>query len=198
MINIYVLYTNADGRDATAALFGILGIPVKSEKPAETHFLITHKKLKQPSFLGLCVAIMILEFYTTAAEERTLNEDYQKRLSEYPASKSTAKFTAAAFVHQAPRRFQIRNGLIQNSSGSAKPILDGKKYCLDPDFADTVRIWSSQHSNYDIIFYPSGSYGPTVSYLCETPRVFPARLVCAETGEQLVVEDEKKYELLVG
>jgi hypothetical protein len=141
----------------------------------------------------------LMKFYTTAAQERVFEEQYQQLLkvkqAELDAQRQLQKYTARAYIHEPERRFDVSHGVV-TMGGEPCPASHqpgGFEYCLDPHFA--IAQFVEENPCYSVIFKPSGRYGPTVNYW---PGLTPAYLVAADGSAELVADDENKYDIGCG
>ncbi len=145
-----------------------------------------------------------MEYYTTAAQEKALDEKYlslikEKELDlkqEMLRTKKIQKFTAYALVNMPLRVFHIHDGNAYLNTIEPKnicpqePMRDGGIYKLDGDYKTRIDTFLQKHPNYSVVFSPSGKYGPTADY-CGKQYEMPAYLEA--NGERLVVDDDGKY-----
>ena len=150
-----------------------------------------------------------LEYFTTADQEKGLTQIYnawiKKKQQELDADEERTrriqKFTAKGHIQKPARVFCVQDGNVYFQEVAPENLCpkglekDGDRYCLDSDFEKKIEDFLQRHSNYTVIFFPSGKYGPTVDY-CAKNRVFPA--ILEADGEILEVEDENKYDICVG
>ena len=150
-----------------------------------------------------------MEYFTTAEQEKELALIYKywikKKQEELDAeeerTRKIQKFTAKGHIQKPPRVFCVQDGNVYFQEVAPENLCpsvlgkDGEKYCLDDDFKDKINDFIQRHSNYKVIFFPSGKYGPTVDYFAKK-HVFPARLEA--DGDILEVEDDDKYDICVG
>lgn len=150
-----------------------------------------------------------MEYFTSAEQEKELTQVYnawiKKKQQELDADEERTrriqKFTAKGHIQKPARVFCVQDGNIYLNEVAPENLCpkrlekDGERYCLDSDFEEKIKDFMQRHSNYKVIFFPSGKYGPTVDY-CAQNRVYPARLEA--DGKILEVEDEDKYDICVG
>ena len=145
-----------------------------------------------------------MEYYTTAAQEKALDEKYlslikEKELDlkqELLRTRKIQKFTAYALVHMPLRIFYVQDGRVYLNGISAEnicpkePVRDGGIYKLDSDYKTRIDTFLQKHPNYNVVFSPSGKYGPTTDY-CGKQYEMPAYLEA--NGDRLDVDDDGKY-----
>ncbi len=138
-----------------------------------------------------------MEFFTTAEQEVSLTHLYeklihekQKRLDSKDRHHTPQKYTAFAFVCHPPRIFSVVDGFIQYPNGV--PPTSGKCYRLDADCIDSCIEFIKMNPSYEVHFYPSGFYGPTIDYCCPHKST-PALLKSKTKNESLKVHIESKY-----
>lgn len=147
----------------------------------------------------------MLEFYTTAEQERFFEEEYQQLLKVKQAEidahpTQPQKFTARAHIHQPHRIFVVSNDgtvSLRRRPCPTGPVPGGGTYSLDTAFTAQILAFQKAHPEYTVTFIPSGRYGPCVYYCGAKRSVMPASLI-APSGEKLVVEDEDKYDIGCG
>jgi hypothetical protein len=138
-----------------------------------------------------------MEFSTTAEQEVSLTHLYeklihekQKRLDSKDLPSKPQKYTAYAFVSLPPRIFSVVDGFIQYPTSI--PPTGGKVYRLDPDCIDSCIEFIKHNPSYDVHFYPSGFFGPTIDYCCPHKST-PALLKSKTSNQSLKVHVESKY-----
>ena len=150
-----------------------------------------------------------MEYFTSAEQEKELTQIYNARIkkkqqeldADEERTRRIQKFTAKGHISKPARVFCVQGKDVYFQEVAPDNLCperlekDGDRYCLDGDFKEKIKDFQQRHSNYNVIFLPSGKYGPTVDY-CAKNRVFPARLEA--DGEVLEVEDEDKYDICVG
>lgn len=148
-----------------------------------------------------------MQYYTTAEQERRLQEAYSLALAvkqaEIDERKRTIgriqKYTARAHVLREPRVFIIDDGVVYfGSVGEAnrcpsEAVDGGGTYTCDKRFAAAIHAFIERHRRYTVEVHPDGQYGPTV-YYCG-PGI-PAYFTGG--GETLVAEDENDYDICCG
>ena len=141
---------------------------------------------------------IMMNFYTTAAQEHVFEEEFQQLLkvkqAELNKQRKLQKYTARAYIHEPVRRFDVSHGVV-TMAGSPCPSVSvegGREYCLDPAFP--VALFVEKYPCYTVFFKPSG-IGPTMHYW---PGLTPARMVAADGSEELLVEDKAKYDIGCG
>jgi len=147
----------------------------------------------------------MLEFFTTAAQERIFQEEYDtaiamKQRDIAAEEKRTGRahpLTAKGHVCELPRIFWVENGQVSlcnmtDTVACPTEIQEGGRcYKLDPAFTGQVAEFTKSHPTYKVTFTPSGQFGPCIDYCCPADSI-PAKLE-AEDGSVLIVEDEEKY-----
>jgi hypothetical protein len=138
-----------------------------------------------------------MEFFTNAAQEKILEEKYQQLLSEAAKHHTSRKYTPKAFVSLPERKFIcIQNKwFLESIECPLVPETGGDVYKLDPSFAESVReFYKRCNDDLTVIFYLSGTYGPTIEY-CSLENVYPAKII--SKNETLRVESMDKYNVTV-
>jgi len=144
----------------------------------------------------------MITFYTTRKQEEMFIIIYEEKVKSKQAEmdKQAAKhpneiqkYTARAYIEEEPRTFKVRaTGITMH--GEQTPLTQqegGKVYSPDNHFTEGIEAFVKKHPEYDITFYLTSKYGPTIDYTGNG-------LVCflqATTGEALFVEDTDAYEI---
>lgn len=147
-------------------------------------------------------------FYTTAEQEAELQELYEKEVAikqkeldiEYMRTKKIQKYKATMYISEKERVFYVceKGVLWKNASGSpmpTEPQEGGKIYTLDTesDGSGLIEQYCKEYKEFFVKFYPICSGG--IAY-CAKENVYPAVLECP--AHKLIVEDDRKYDLLCG
>ena len=145
-------------------------------------------------------------FYTSPAQERKLCEQYealvaqkQAEIDEQRKKGKIVKYTARAYIHKPQSIFLVRGEDIYLGEIGEKYRCpteaegEGEIYSLDMEFKEQIDAFLDEKKDYNVIFSPSGKYGPTIDY-CGKKYEMPAVIKTME-GYSLEVEDEEKYSL---
>ena len=146
-----------------------------------------------------------MEFYTTKEQEEEFSRIYKEKLkvkqdeiNDLKARTNVIfKFSAKAYIFHEARVFCVREDQPTTLKDQPTPLTQqdgGKRYFPDPSFTTKVQEFLEKHKDYDVTFYVTCRYGPTISYYSDGyPCVYKA-----VTGEELNVEDEDAYDILCG
>lgn len=151
----------------------------------------------------------VTTFYTTAEQEAELNDMYKKEVivkqkeldDERRRTKKIHKYNATAYIHEKDRVFFIceKGVLWKDENGNKMPTTQqegGRKYII----ADVQRYKSFAENNKEfyVKFHVTGKYGPTVGYIGINENIYPFTLVSKDFSEELLLDDEDKYDLICG
>lgn len=150
-----------------------------------------------------------MKYYTTLEQEKILNEIYNRNIEIKKKelkilenkTKKINKYTAYAYVHRPKIVFCVENdGSIYfddvkpENKCLNKLMPGGKCYILDEDFKNEIENFIEKYDRYKVIFYPDGTYGPTLSYCINT--VATPAILESYTGEKINIEDDNKYDII--
>jgi hypothetical protein len=140
-----------------------------------------------------------MHFFTTPAMEAQWATQYMSDIQNYKCP-TNSKYTAYAYVKKPPRVFQVNSNqpnvvFCNGSICPTGPVTGGGIYALDASFHSQIVKFQTTHSEYKVVFYPSGQ-SPLLGY-CSGAYVVPAKLIGPDDEHILNIEDDLKYEILV-
>ena len=145
-----------------------------------------------------------LSFYTTAEQEAALTAIYEERLAAKEAELRNApqprKYTATAYVEKPHVVFTTAadgsptvyfgNG---NEPQPQQQVQGGKRYTIDPRYAEKAAAFLAANPGSTIVFMPSGRYGPTI-YWCGSFGSTPF-YIDAPSGTRFYAESDTDYDI---
>jgi hypothetical protein len=143
-----------------------------------------------------------MEYYTSEAQERELNEIYMNKVKEkqdkIQGLRLTPRFMSNeyTFISQPERIFIVEDQKVYLGQVDEKNrcptgyTMGGKSYGVDYMFTEDVQKFVKRHNKYMVIFNVSGRCNGTKKY-CGGQGIYPARMVA--DFEEIILEDEDKY-----